>query len=83
VQVLLRPEALRFAPAGQGLAGEVTDRRFAGAGTYYLVRTGGGVTVEVLAGATAAAVGEQVSLAPVREPAGAEDGVHLFPATGA
>lgn len=83
VQVLLRPEALRFAPSGHGLAGEVTDRRFAGAGTYYLVRTGAGISIEVLAGATDARVGDRVALAPVREPAGAEDGVHLFPAAGA
>ncbi len=83
VQVLLRPEALRFAPPGHGLSGEVTDRRFAGAGTYYVVRTGGGVSLEVLAGAADAAVGDRVSLAPVRDPAGADDGVHLFPVVGA
>jgi len=83
VQVMMRPEALRFAPAGTGLAGEVTDRRFAGAGTYYLVRTGAGISIEVLAGATDARVGDRVALAPVREPAGAEDGLHLFPAAGA
>jgi len=83
VQVMMRPEALRFAPPGAGLAGEVTDRRFAGAGTYYVVRTDGGVSVEVLAGATDANVGDRVALVPVREPAGAEDGLHLFPAPGA
>ncbi len=83
VQVMMRPEALRFAPPGTGLAGEVTDRRFAGAGTYYLVRTGAGISIEVLAGATDARVGDRVALAPVREPAGAEDGLHLFPAAGA
>jgi ABC-type Fe3+/spermidine/putrescine transport system ATPase subunit len=80
VQVMMRPEALRIAPRGGGLAGEVTDRRFAGAGTYYLVRTGDGTSIEVLAGPTDAKVGDRVALAPVREPAGAEDGLHLFPA---
>jgi len=83
VQVMARPEGLALAPPGRGLAGEVTDRRFAGAGTYYVVKTAAGIHVEVLAGATDAAVGDQVSLAPVREPAGAEDGLHLFPAAGA
>ncbi len=83
VQVMMRPEGLRLAPPGSGLAGQVADRRFAGASTYYVVRTAAGIQVEVLAGASDAAVGDHVSLAPIREPAGAEDGLHLFPAVGA
>jgi ABC-type Fe3+/spermidine/putrescine transport system ATPase subunit len=83
VLLLLRPEALAFVPPGpRGLAATVTDRRYAGASTYYLVQTVAGVTIEVSAGREAAVVGESVFVAPAADPAGPETGVHLFPAEG-
>jgi len=50
VRVLLRPEHLKLRPAaldGRGLAGTVTDVRFAGAETFYVVKLAGGEQLEV------------------------------------
>jgi ABC-type Fe3+/spermidine/putrescine transport system ATPase subunit len=50
VRVLLRPEQLTLGPAtlgGRGLAGTVTDVRFAGAETFYAVKLAGGEQLEV------------------------------------
>jgi ABC-type Fe3+/spermidine/putrescine transport system ATPase subunit len=70
IRLMARPEWLELvrstvrAPAGgDGLPGEVVDRRFAGAITYYRVRTAGGELV-VQAGADAAAPGEAVQVRP-------------------
>jgi hypothetical protein len=47
----------------------VVDRRFAGAGTYYVVRTRQGTMLEVTAGPDAASVGAETSLVPTVDPA--------------
>ncbi len=81
LRVLVRPEALRFAPAGSaGLAGEVTDRRFAGAYAFFQVRLAGGDQVEVSAAPTAAALGDRVALVPA-PPSDAEL-IACFPGEG-
>jgi iron(III) transport system ATP-binding protein len=80
VILVLRPEALRLVPPGTGgsLPGRVVERRFAGALTYYQVMldsaTAAGcgdgpapAEVEVLAGSRAAAVGDEVAVAPAAE----------------
>jgi ABC-type Fe3+/spermidine/putrescine transport system ATPase subunit len=66
VRVLVRPEALRFGQAGgPGLAGEVIDRRFAGATAFFQVRLRSGAVVELSAAPRAADVGQRVALVPV------------------
>jgi|HubBroStandDraft_3_1064219.scaffolds.fasta_scaffold02617_3 iron(III) transport system ATP-binding protein len=73
VVLVLRPESLRLVPPGtpDSLSGRVAERRFAGPLTYYLVALDAPAEpgtslaeVEVLAGARAAAVGDQVAVAP-------------------
>ena len=77
VQVLLRPEALWLARPEPGLlAGTVVERRFAGAGALYLIRTDAGTLLDVSAPGRAAAPGDRVGLAPTRRTGG---GIHLFP----
>ena len=68
--LVIRPESLTFASAGdaKALAGRVTERRYAGPVTYYLVALTAGGEVEVLASSGAAAVGDAVRVAP--NPAG-------------
>ncbi len=83
VRLLVRPEALRLAPAGtKGLSGTVADRRFAGAIAFYVVTTAGGQVVELSAAPGAAAVGDRVALVPVRDPADGGAGMHCFPVEG-
>ncbi len=80
VRLLVRPEALRFAAPGErGIPVTVVDRRFAGAGTYYTVRTGSGIAVEVNAEPGAAVVGADTSLIPAVDPADATSLVRCFP----
>jgi ABC-type Fe3+/spermidine/putrescine transport system ATPase subunit len=69
VDLVIRPESLTFAPAGdlRALAGRVTERRYAGPVTYYLVALAAGGEVEVLAPSGAAAVGDEVRVAPDAE----------------
>ncbi len=69
VQVVVRPEVVRFAP--QGLPGVVQECRYTGARAFFQVAAGGGV-VEVEAPVDAARVGERVSLVAA--------GAHAFPA---
>ena len=57
----VRPEALRF--AGDGMAGQVTARRFAGGFAYFTVELAAGATVEVYAPHGAARVGDTVRVA--------------------
>ncbi|HET6765020.1 MAG TPA: ABC transporter ATP-binding protein [Longimicrobiaceae bacterium] len=70
VRLMLRPEGLRMGggaedhpAAGGGLPGVVTERRFAGAASFYHVRTAAG-EVLVQGGAADAAVGDEVHLLP-------------------
>ncbi len=69
----VRPEALELvAPDPARLSGEVILRRFLGATALYTIRLASGESVEVLADADAAQVGEQVGLLPTGP------GLHLF-----
>jgi ABC-type Fe3+/spermidine/putrescine transport system ATPase subunit len=63
VELLLRPEAIRFARTG-ALAGTVIHRRFAGAMAFYTVRLAGGEELEVAAPADAVRDGDAVRLEP-------------------
>jgi ABC-type Fe3+/spermidine/putrescine transport system ATPase subunit len=65
VELVVRPESLAFQPPGTpgALAGRVTERRYTGTGTYYLVLLDSG-ELEVLAGASAAHAGDEVAVAP-------------------
>ena len=69
VDLVVRPESLSFAPAGdpQALPGRITERRYAGPVTYYQVALTAGGEVEVLAASGAATVGEEVSVVPNAE----------------
>ena len=66
VDLVIRPESLTFAPAGdpRALAGRITERRYAGPVTYYQVSLAEGGEVEVLAASGAAAAGDEVSVVP-------------------
>jgi ABC-type Fe3+/spermidine/putrescine transport system ATPase subunit len=66
VDVVVRPEALRFATARDdaGAEGTVIERRFAGRDTYFAVALEGNSEVEVLAPAEAAQPGWKVFVAP-------------------
>jgi ABC-type Fe3+/spermidine/putrescine transport system ATPase subunit len=61
--VLVRPEQLRFAPAGGALSGIVAERRYTGAAAFFQVSLDTGERVEVQAAADAARVGERVIVA--------------------
>jgi len=77
VRVLLRPEGLRFARQDEdGLAGTVTDRRFAGAQSHFTVTLGGGALLEVAGLPQAAVVGQEVRLRLLE---GREELVRCFP----
>jgi iron(III) transport system ATP-binding protein len=81
VRLLVRPEALRFAPPGAtGIPATVIDRRFAGSGTYYTVRTRSATVVEVNAEPDAAVVGAEAALVPAADPADAASLVRCFDA---
>jgi ABC-type Fe3+/spermidine/putrescine transport system ATPase subunit len=74
VELVVRPETLALVAAGTagGLTGRVAERRYAGSATFYLVElAAGGIEIEVAAGAGAAAVGDQVAVAPAGGPAAA------------
>jgi ABC-type Fe3+/spermidine/putrescine transport system ATPase subunit len=71
VRVMVRPEALALADgAGDGPAGRVADRRFAGAATFFRVELEGGGSATVQGGPRDAAPGDPVRLA-LRPHAGA------------
>ncbi|MDH4131681.1 MAG: ABC transporter ATP-binding protein [Gemmatimonadota bacterium] len=81
VRVLIRPETLRFARPGEdGIAGTVTDRRFAGAQAHFTVTLPGGTALEVASGPQAAVVGEEVRLRLLE---GGEGLVRCFPVESA
>ncbi len=62
-RALVRPEAMRFVPAGGGgLEGVVTERRFVGAQAYFTVDAGGGVVFDVQAPHGAVRVGDRVGV---------------------
>ncbi len=68
-ELVARPESLALVPPGspQALAGRVTERRYAGPVSYFLVTLdalGGGLEVEVMAPSGAAAEGDTVAVAP-------------------
>jgi len=63
VELMVRPESLTLTAQG-GLAGRVTERRYAGAATFYQVALPSGVELEVAAAAKAALEGEAVRVAP-------------------
>jgi iron(III) transport system ATP-binding protein len=75
VRLLLRPESLRMVPADaqveHGLDGIVSERRFAGAITHYVVQTFGSEVI-VAAGPDAATPGERVRIK-------SEGTIHAFP----
>ncbi len=60
--VQVRPERLRFDPAGS-IAGTVTARRFAGGGAYFTVGAANGLILDVFARHDAATVGQAVRIA--------------------
>ena len=67
VELVVRPEALALVSAGTAgaLVGRVVERRYAGPVTYYQVELpGAGLEIEVAAGASAAAPGDEVAVAP-------------------
>jgi ABC-type Fe3+/spermidine/putrescine transport system ATPase subunit len=77
VRVLLRPEGLRFARQGEeGLAGTVTDRRFAGAQSHFTVTLSRGAVLEVAGLPQAVVVGQEVRLRLLE---GREELVRCFP----
>jgi ABC-type Fe3+/spermidine/putrescine transport system ATPase subunit len=61
-ELVVRPETLAFAPGG--LPGRVTERRYAGPVSYFLVSLDGGLEAEVMAPSNAAAEGDAVAVAP-------------------
>jgi ABC-type Fe3+/spermidine/putrescine transport system ATPase subunit len=63
VQLLVRPDALRFA-AGGPISGSVLHRRFAGTATYFTVGLASGTEVEVIAAPGAANAGDPVRMEP-------------------
>ena len=70
VDLVVRPESLGFVPDGdpRALPGQVVERRYAGAVTYYQVALGDGGELEVLSPSGAAAVGDAVRVAPAASP---------------
>src|SRR6185295_6050274 len=66
VDLVVRPESLIFVRASdsQCLAGRIVERRYAGPVTYYQVALTAGGELEVLAPSGAAAVGDDVRVAP-------------------
>jgi ABC-type Fe3+/spermidine/putrescine transport system ATPase subunit len=65
VELVVRPESLAFVGNdARALAGQVTERRYAGPVTYYQVALAAGGELEVLAPPGAAAVGDAVRVAP-------------------
>jgi ABC-type Fe3+/spermidine/putrescine transport system ATPase subunit len=80
-EMLVRPEALRFAPQGLGaLPVTVTGSRFVGPGALFSVTTEAGVGLEVMAPVRSAEAGARTALMPSRR---AGVGIHLYPVNGA
>jgi ABC-type Fe3+/spermidine/putrescine transport system ATPase subunit len=83
VRLLVRPEALRIAPPGQGgIPVTVTDRRFAGASTFYRVVTAAGTPIEAAGAPDAARIGDPAMLLPVSDPADRDRLICCFPDEG-
>jgi putative spermidine/putrescine transport system ATP-binding protein len=75
-RLLLRPEAVQFAPATPDrLTGAVISRRYTGARAFFQVQLPSGETIELEADPGAATIGVVVGLEP--RPGGR--GLHLFP----
>jgi putative spermidine/putrescine transport system ATP-binding protein len=68
VLAVLRPNALAFTPAGNGWAGIVTDRRFAGAQLVYRVRLDDEIEIELQSTDREVREGDRVTVRVVREP---------------
>jgi len=67
VRVMVRPEALRIVRRDtpeDGLPGRVLDRRFAGATSFYRVAAEGGPELLAQGGASEAAAGDEILVAP-------------------
>ena len=66
VDLVVRPEGLRFSPGPQpdSLAGEISGRRYAGREAFFDVALEGGKTVEILAPADAARPQDRVFVSP-------------------
>jgi ABC-type Fe3+/spermidine/putrescine transport system ATPase subunit len=78
VELLVRPEALRFVPEGAGaLPVTVLASRFVGPGALFSTATGAGVTIEVMAPIRSVAAGGRSAIMPSRRTGG---GIHLYPA---
>jgi len=58
----VRPEALRFVNDRSGVSGVVTERRYTGAATFYLIEGDSGLRFEVEAPPGSANVGDRVSV---------------------
>jgi iron(III) transport system ATP-binding protein len=65
VRLMVRPEGLALTDSADSLAGTVTDRRFAGAQTFYSLSTEGGTELVVQGTSGDAGVGDTVRVAPV------------------
>jgi ABC-type Fe3+/spermidine/putrescine transport system ATPase subunit len=65
-ELVARPESLAFAPPGSSgsIAGRVTERRYAGPVSYFVVTLDSGAEIEVMAPSGAASEGDAVSIAP-------------------
>ncbi len=66
VRVMVRPESLRLVrggPAADAIPGRVTDRRFAGAASFYRVALAEGPEITVQGGPRDAAPGDEVAVA--------------------
>jgi hypothetical protein len=65
-ELVARPESLAFVPPGSSgsISGRVTERRYAGPVSYFVVTLENGSEVEVMAPSGAASEGDTVSVAP-------------------
>jgi ABC-type Fe3+/spermidine/putrescine transport system ATPase subunit len=78
--MVARPEALRLtAPSPGAILGTVTERRFTGSASLYVVLTEGGTMLEVSGPPRAVTIGERVGIMPSRRAGG---GIHLFRRVG-
>ncbi len=86
VDLVVRPEALTLVAAGTAgaLAGRVVERRYAGAGTFYVIEVAGGRASPVAGagadGAAAVAAGSEVEVLAGPAAAGPGDQVAVAPA---
>ena len=77
-EMLVRPEALRFGPAGPGaLPVTVLASRFVGPGALFTTATEAGITIEVMAPTRSVEIGGHAAIMPSRRAGG---GIHLYPA---